>query len=141
MFADHIFSEFVEDIASCFSKKGWIGLYSFELSGKPVGSLYGFRYNSKYYAYLEGLDSTYLKYSIGNLLFLKTMEKCIADGLLEFDFLWGTDFYKKKFNPIPKQNQKVIILRKEPFATLRYSLFRKYVNGRILLNNRLTKAS
>lgn len=139
MFLNPQFGIFVEDIASCFAQKGWLGLYSLELSGKPVGSLLGFKYNSKYYAYLEGLDSAYLKYSIGNLLFIQTMAKCIQEGIVEFDFLWGTDFYKKKFNPILKQNENAIIVKKGHLSNLRYSIYTKYWNGGTLLNHYFQK--
>ena len=139
MFTDPRFGEFVHDVAGCFSQKGWLGLYSLELSGKPVGSLCGFKYMSKYYAYLEGLDSEYLKYSIGNLLFVDTMAKCIQEGIVEFDFLWGTDFYKKKFNPIAKRTDNSIIVKNGLLATMRYSIYRKYYNGASLINNQLKK--
>jgi CelD/BcsL family acetyltransferase involved in cellulose biosynthesis len=139
MFADPRFKNFIQEIVNCFSQKGWLGLYSYELSGKPVGSLCGFKFNSKFYAYIEGLDSKYLKYSIGNLLFVNTMTKCIADSIVEFDFLWGTDLYKKKFNPIPKRTDNAIIIKNSSLVALRFSLFRKYYNGGILLENRLGK--
>jgi len=67
------------------------------------------------------------------------MTKCIQDGIVEFDFLWGTDFYKKKFNPIPKRTDNAIIVKNGQLNALRYSLYRKYYNGGILLENWLKK--
>jgi CelD/BcsL family acetyltransferase involved in cellulose biosynthesis len=125
-FADPNFRSFNLDIARRFAQEGWLGLYSLELSGKPVASLYGFKYMSKYYAYISGIDPTYYKYSIGNLLFLHVMAKCVQDELIEFDFMRGAETYKDRWNTIAKWNLEVIVLRRGFLSGFRHSLHKKY---------------
>ena len=124
-FTDRDFCSFNLDIARSFAQEGWLGLYSLELSGKPVASLYGFKYMSKYYAYISGIDPAYYKYSVGNLLFLHAMTKCIQDELVEFDFMRGAETYKDRWNTIAKWNLEVIVPRTGFLAGFRDSLYRK----------------
>ncbi len=136
-FTDSNFSNFILEVAKYFSQKACLGLYVLELSGKPVASLCGFKYLSKYYAYISGLDSNYLRYNAGNLLFLRVMNKCIEDGLVEFDFLWGTDQYKRQWNPILKRTFDVLAFRKGFLNSWKYLIYTKYSKSGILLSNLL----
>jgi CelD/BcsL family acetyltransferase involved in cellulose biosynthesis len=126
VFADQDVRSFNLDIARLFSKEGWLGLYSLELSGKPVAMLYGFKYKHKYYAYISGIDPVYCKYSVGNLLFLQVMNKCIQDKIAVFDFMRGAEDYKDRWSTIAKWNLEVIVPRAKILAGFRYSLYRKY---------------
>jgi CelD/BcsL family acetyltransferase involved in cellulose biosynthesis len=139
MFADPRFKDFSLDIAKIFSEKGWLGLYALELSGKTVAILYGFRYNSKYYSNIGGLNSEFLIYDIGILLRFLVMEKCIKDKFVEYDFLWGTDFWKKRFRPKLKYTYKSIVSRKKLSAKIKVFLYTKYQNGKKIVNRRLQK--
>lgn len=120
------FRNFCLDIAKCFSEKDWLGLYCLELSGKPVASLFGFKYKSKYYAYITGMDPAYKKFGVGNLVFLNTMKKCILDGLVEFDFMWGTDQYKKQWNPDLAWTFKTSVPKKGFFSQFEYRMLKEY---------------
>ena len=124
--SDPNFCSFSFDIAKCFSEKGWLGLYSLELSGKPVASLFGFKYNSKYYAYVTGRDPIYNSYGVGSLLFLKVMDLCIQDGIVEFDFMGGTDEYKKQWNPVSSWTFSVSVLRKGLCSHFQYLMYTHY---------------
>lgn len=117
---------FYVDVAKSFFEKGWLGLYTLELSGTPVASLFGFRYNSKFYAYIMGMDPMYRKYSVGNLLFLKVMEDCIQKGLNEFDFMAGTDNYKNQWNPVTTCTFKTSIPRKGLMAHIKFLIYKNY---------------
>jgi CelD/BcsL family acetyltransferase involved in cellulose biosynthesis len=123
------------DIARLFSKEGWLGLYSFEISGKPAAMLYGFKYNHKYYAYIQGIDPAYLKYGVGNLLILHVMNRCIQDQITQFDFLRGAEDYKKRWNTMTRWNFEVIVPRNRTLACFGYSMYKKYwaVNARLKL--------
>lgn len=124
--SDPNFCSFCLDIAKCFSEKGWLGLHFLELSGKPVASLYGFKYNSKYYAYITGMDPTYKTYGVGSLLFLKVMDKCIQDGIVEFDFMGGTDPYKAQWNPVSSCTFSASVPRNGLLSHFQYLLYREY---------------
>ena len=123
---DSSYQNFCLEIAKCFSEKGWLGLYCLELSGRPVASLCGFKYESKYYAYETGMDPAYRSYSVGHLLFLNVVDKCIQDGNKEFDFMWGTEPYKKEWNPCLKWLFKAAIPRTGASEYFKYLLYREY---------------
>lgn len=125
-FSDPNFRSFCLDVAKCFSEEGWLGLYCLELSGKPVASLYGFKYKSKYYAHITGMDPIYRAYGVGNLLFLNVIDRCIQDGMIEFDFMWGMDTYKKQWNPASKWTYKATVPRRGILTHFKYLLYREY---------------
>jgi CelD/BcsL family acetyltransferase involved in cellulose biosynthesis len=126
VFADTEFRNFNLDIARLFSREGWLGLYSLELSGKPTAMLYGFKYKHKYYAYVQGMDPAYLKYGVGSLLVLHVMKKCIKDQITVFDFMRGAEAYKNRWNTKTKRNFEVIVPRTRTLAGFGYSIYRKY---------------
>jgi CelD/BcsL family acetyltransferase involved in cellulose biosynthesis len=126
VFADQSARGFNLDIARLFSKEGWLGLYSLEISSEPVAMLYGFKYKSKYYAYISGMDPSYCKYGVGNLLFLQVINNCIKDNLMVFDFMRGAEAYKYRWNTDAKWNIEIIIPRKRILTNFRYYLNKKF---------------
>lgn len=142
-FSDPNFRSFCLNIAESFSKKGWLGLYSLELSGKPVASLFGFKYKSKYYAYDTGMDPAYGSYGVGSLLFLNVMNRCIVDGMNEFDFMWGTDEYKKQWNPSSRLLYNASFSREGTLSGFKYLLSERYWSQGVRLRyfyNKLLKS-
>ncbi len=125
-FADPCLRSFYLDIADSFSNNGWLGLYCLKLSGKTVAALYGFKYQDKYYAHKTGMDPAYSRFSVGNLLFLNVMEKCIQEGLRDFDFMWGTDPYKRQFTNGERSNYEAIVPKKWVFGAFKRSLYSEY---------------
>ena len=114
------------EIAKRFSEKGWLGLFLLKLSGKPVAALFGFRHQSRYYAYLSGFDPQYSRYGVGGLLFLHTINYCIKEGLNEFDFMRGAEEYKDRWNTMTRWNSQVIITRRGFLEDIEYRLYDKY---------------
>lgn len=125
-FADPNLRNFYLDIADSFSQNSWLGLYCLKLSGKTVATLYGFKYKGKYYNYKTGMDPAYCRFSVGNLLTLKVMEECIQEGLHEFDFMWGTDPYKRQFATHETSLYEAIVPRKQLFGAFKQSLYSEY---------------
>ena len=137
MFAESSFSKFSLDIAKCFSEKKWLGLYCLEISGKPAAAIVGFKYFSKYYCYIAGVDPNYIKFSVGNVLYWLAIPKLIQEGFAEFDFGWGINNYKQQWSPTEKYNLEVTYLRKKEFVNTQYWLYDKYGKAGILLRNRV----
>ena len=125
-FADQRFRNFHVEIARSFSQKGQLGLFVLKLSDKPAAVLYGFKYMSKYYAYLTGFNPKYFAYSPGNLLFLHAINNCIKEGLDEFDFLRGAESYKDRWNTISRWNRQVILTKKGILASFQNKLYQKF---------------
>lgn len=126
VFAEERMSRFHLDIAKTLSQKGWLGLFLLNLSENPVAALYGFKYRSKFYCYLSGLDPRYGRYSIGNLLLSFVIAHCIEEGLLEFDLLRGAEEYKDRWNTTPRWNQRALIPRKNFLGNCRNWLYEEY---------------
>lgn len=126
VYAEEKYRNFHLEIAKSFAQKGWLGLYSLELTGKPVSTLYGFRYRSKYYSYLSGLDPAYYRYSVGNLLHAHVVSQCIHQELEEFDFMRGAEEYKDRWNAITRWNGQAILTRKGILTSVQHWLYNEY---------------
>jgi CelD/BcsL family acetyltransferase involved in cellulose biosynthesis len=126
VFSDQETCNFHMDVAKCFLKKGWLGLFLLKLSGTPVAAHYGFRYRSKFYYYLSGFDPRYSKYGVASLLIEHVISNCIQEGLLEFDFLRGAEEYKNRWNALTRWNRKVVLIKKGFLATIENWLYKEY---------------
>jgi CelD/BcsL family acetyltransferase involved in cellulose biosynthesis len=126
VFAEEKYRNFHLDIAESFCQKGWLSLYSLELSGKSVSALYGFKYHSKYFSYLSGLDPAFYRYSVGNLLIAHAMSQFILLGLDEFDFMRGAEEYKDRWNTVTRWNSQAILTRKGFLANVEHRLYNEY---------------
>ncbi|MBS7646617.1 GNAT family N-acetyltransferase [Candidatus Bathyarchaeota archaeon] len=111
VFANINLRNFHLEIAKIFAGRRWLGLFLLKLSGRPAAVVYGFKDQRKFYGYLSGFDPIYSKYSVGNLLIAHVIEKCIEEGLSEFDFMRGDEKYKVLWETILRWNQTAIISR------------------------------
>lgn len=126
VFANQRVRDFHLEVARSFSQLGWLSLNSLVADGNTVASLYGFRYKSKLYYYLSGIDPAYNRYSVGNLLILSVLEKCIRDELTEFDFLRGVEPYKYRWSPRSRKNFNLVLTKKEFFSWIQNWFIEKY---------------
>ena len=85
---------FYIDVAKLFADNGWLALYFLTVNDEPIAGLYCLEYNQRMYAAVSGFDPDYSRYSVGNLLFAKVIEKCIERKIEEFDFMKGDEPYK-----------------------------------------------
>jgi len=86
--------DFYIAVAKLFAEKGWLALYFLMADDEPISTQYCFQYNRKTYYALAGFDPNYSKYSPGNLITLKIIEKCIERKIEEYDLLKGGEAYK-----------------------------------------------
>lgn len=96
--------DFYIDVARLFADNGWLALYFLTANDEPIAGLYCFEYNQKMYGALSGFDPNYAKYSVGNLIFAKVIEKCIERKIEEFDFLKGGELYKFRYTAKYRRN-------------------------------------
>ncbi|MGD0158842.1 MAG: GNAT family N-acetyltransferase [Candidatus Bathyarchaeia archaeon] len=128
IFADGKSRDFHLDIARAFSQKEWLGLDLLTVSGKKISANYGFKYHSKYYAYITGFDPEYTRYSVGNVLVAYSIRRSIDEGLTEYDFLRGAEEYKIRWNTISRWNSRAILIRKGIAANIELRLYYEYWN-------------
>ena len=135
VFTNQSVRNFHLNIAESFSRKGWLGLYAMSANDEIVACLYGFKYQSKFYYYLSGMNPFYSKYGPGNLLILFVLQKCIDDGLKEFDFLRGEEEYKTRWTSLSRKNFDVVLVKKGLCPLIRDWVARKYRFGVRSLKN------
>ncbi|MDH5788713.1 MAG: GNAT family N-acetyltransferase, partial [Candidatus Bathyarchaeota archaeon] len=134
IFSDNKAREFHLDIAKSFSERGWLGLSSLLVDGKAVASLYGFKYGSRFYAYIAGMYSAFYRYGVSNLLLLHNIEKNIEEGLTEVDFLRGGEPYKYRWKALDRSNFETILIRKGLLPRIRNWLSSNYWTNADRLN-------
>ncbi len=125
LFSDRKVRQFHLEVASSFAEKGWLLLAFIILNGQPAAAQYNFKYGNKMYFYLSGFDTAYSKYSVGSLLHLWLIDRCIREGLYEYDFLRGIERYKMRWSAQVRNTLQFsatqkrvipIILRQVPWA-------------------------
>ncbi len=77
---------------------GSLQLLFAEIEGRKAAALFNFDYDGRIWVYNSGLDPTaFGPLSLGVVLTAKAIEKAIADGRTQFDFLRGNETYKYRF--------------------------------------------
>lgn len=80
------------------------------LEGKPAASHYGFLHDGVYYGYQMGFTPQYAKHSPGHYMTGVTLEKLIAEGAREMNFLRGTDAWKFRWTETTRTTVSLAIL-------------------------------
>ncbi len=112
-FTDDAFRNFHMDIAESFAEKGWLGLYFLMVNDEPVAAQYTFEYYRNMYYYLAGFDPKYSEFSVGNLLIMFLLRKCIEKGFTEYDMTRGDEAYKMQWTNKCRRNFEVRLVRKK----------------------------
>jgi CelD/BcsL family acetyltransferase involved in cellulose biosynthesis len=113
--------DFYIDVAKVFADRGWLALYFLAINDEPIAGLYSFEYDKKMLAAVSGFDPDYIRYSVGNLLHWKVIEKSIEKGLKEYDFLKGDETYKSYWTAKYRRNLKITFVNKK-FNSRLYNL-------------------
>ena len=93
---------FYESFAPIALSRGWLRLYVLKVDGVPQAAQYGYVYNDIYHAVQEGYNPSGFD-GIGNVLRNVIVEKCIEEGLHEYDFLGGFTEHKRLWGAEPRQ--------------------------------------
>jgi CelD/BcsL family acetyltransferase involved in cellulose biosynthesis len=93
-FADREKREVSLNSARLLAEKNWLALYFLTVNDKPIAAQYCFEYYQKTHYGLGGFDPAFSSYSIGNLMIMKVLERCIEKKIKEYDFMRGDESYK-----------------------------------------------
>lgn len=85
---------FHEELSRLALACGWLRLYVLRLDGRPVASLYGFRYRKTFYFYQSGFDPSYARHSVGLVTMGLAIRSALEEGVEEYDLLHGAETYK-----------------------------------------------
>lgn len=121
-----LMKRFYEVFARESLRQGWLRLYVLKVDGIPQAAQYGYVYDSVYYALQEGYAPDGFE-GIGNVLRNLVFEKCIEEGLSEYDFLGDFTPHKSLWCAKPREGSDLLIGRR----TLRnHLLFWKNISPR-----------
>jgi CelD/BcsL family acetyltransferase involved in cellulose biosynthesis len=89
-------ARFYERFAPRALARGWLRIYAIEDGDELKAVQIGYAYDGVFHAMQEGFDPAYVA-GVGNVLRLKALEACIADGLRAYDFLGGITPHKERW--------------------------------------------
>lgn len=81
-------------------QQGWLDVYILWVNNQPIAYEYGFGYEGRFEDWRSGFDTRFpANISIGKLLAMEVVQKCIQEGYSEIDFLRGDESYKEEWEP------------------------------------------
>lgn len=93
-FADERLTAFYRDLAHCAAERGWLRMYRLIAGGKVVSVDFAFVYRGRFHHFINGTDFESEVDSPGAVLHYCMIERCIAEGVREYDMMWGEHEYK-----------------------------------------------
>ena len=94
---------FFRSLADAMAAAGILKLFFLDLDETPAAAVMCFDYNSTVYLYNNGYDEQYRPLSVGLLSKVFTIQNSIERGKIKYDFLKGTEAYKKRLGGKPVQ--------------------------------------
>ena len=85
------------------AEAGILKLFFLDLDETPAAAVMCFDYNSTVYLYNNGFDNQYRSLSVGLLSKVFAIQDSIERGKNTFDFLKGTETYKRRLGAKPVQ--------------------------------------
>jgi len=122
-FASSRFTSFYGDVAPELLRRGQLDFCWLELDGKPVAAEYQLAGNGVLYAYQAGVDPEALKHEPGKLIYLAILQRAIAQGYREFDFLRGDERYKARFGAVARPSIELRVVPHRTAAQMREGLW------------------
>jgi CelD/BcsL family acetyltransferase involved in cellulose biosynthesis len=101
--------EFHLAIAEAFLDHDVLGLFRLCHGGRTIATVYGFEHESTFYSYLGGFDPDFAPYSPGSVILLYLIEDCVNRGIRRFDFLRGTERYKRLWAAANRPNSRLVL--------------------------------
>jgi CelD/BcsL family acetyltransferase involved in cellulose biosynthesis len=92
---------FFRDLADHLAAHGLLKLYFLDLNQKPIATVMCFDYQSTRYLYNNGYDSRFSALSAGLISKILSIRECFASGINTYDFLKGSEVYKKRLGGRP----------------------------------------
>jgi CelD/BcsL family acetyltransferase involved in cellulose biosynthesis len=108
---DHRARTVLKSFAFAAQEQGWLRLNLMEADGAPVSGFFGWRLGDSYASYQGGFDPAWAKSSVGVALEAMNVRGAIEEGVSEYDFLLGTEKWKRRFTDEMRPTQTAVLLR------------------------------
>jgi CelD/BcsL family acetyltransferase involved in cellulose biosynthesis len=105
---DRLLRRFTWDLAA----RDEVWLVTLDLDGEPAAAWYGFVWNDTVYFYQSGRDPRWESASVGLVLMAAMIRRAIERGYRRFDFLRGTEAYKRSWTSTERLNYTVTAFRR-----------------------------
>ncbi|HET7752606.1 MAG TPA: GNAT family N-acetyltransferase [Anaeromyxobacteraceae bacterium] len=102
-------ARFHRDSARALLARGMLRLYAMRVGGATVGVLHCVAARARTYAYASALDPAAASHSPGSLLFAHAIERAIAEGCRELDFLRGDEQYKYRWGAEDRMTSRLVL--------------------------------
>jgi CelD/BcsL family acetyltransferase involved in cellulose biosynthesis len=96
-------ASFFRLLAEAMAEAHFFKLFFLELNDTPAAAVMCFDYNSTMYLYNSGYDYKFRSLSVGLLSKVFTIKESIKRGKKKYNFLKGTEIYKKRLGGLPVQ--------------------------------------
>lgn len=96
-------ASFFRSLAEALAEARILKLFFLDLDDTPAAAVMCFDYHSTVYLYNNGFDDRYRSLSVGLLSKVFTIQNSIERGKIKYDFLKGTEVYKKRLGGKPVQ--------------------------------------
>jgi CelD/BcsL family acetyltransferase involved in cellulose biosynthesis len=98
---------FHRDATQWLAERGKVRIYTLELGGRALASVYGLVHGDEFIYFQSGYDPEWRSKSVGLVLVGETFRDAIESGLRGYDFLRGTETYKSDWTS--KQRRTVAL--------------------------------
>jgi CelD/BcsL family acetyltransferase involved in cellulose biosynthesis len=95
---------FYRELALALFDRGWMRLNRLMAGGKVVSVEYAFEFRKRFHVFTNGTDFDAGVESAGAVLQYLLIERAIAAGMREYDFMWGEEEYKLKWGAEPRHD-------------------------------------
>ena len=109
---------FHADFAARAAEQGWLRLHTLEVDGRPAAVLYGWRLNTRAFAYSQAFDPAYARSAVGISLLVTAVEQAAAEGCARFDMLRGDEQHKQRFRISSHALESHLVARRRSPAVL-----------------------
>lgn len=110
--ADEAMRIFHREVAAGMLARAHLRLYTLSLDQEIVAVVYGFARAQRLYFYLSGFDPRVKRLSPGSLLLHQVIQRSIAAGLKELDFLRGNEPYKREWGARERLTWRLVLLNR-----------------------------
>jgi CelD/BcsL family acetyltransferase involved in cellulose biosynthesis len=93
-FTDTRLTAFYRDLAQRLAARGRLRMYTLQAGGNVVSVNFAFVYGGRFHHFINGTDFETQVDSPGAVLHYCMIERSIAEGVREYDFMWGEHDYK-----------------------------------------------
>lgn len=85
---------FIQKLVHKFHENGWLHFYILAVKEEPIAAVLCFLYKGIFSFYQQGHNPSWAVYSPGRQITAYAVQRAIANGAFEFDFLRGSESYK-----------------------------------------------